>query len=390
MTDGNGFNSRYPYRFLMFYVLYYAGYAIYNTFISVYLNSLSFSRIIVGALLALGPFMAIIGQPVWGMACDRARYKNTILKLLITGSGIVIITYPLYDNLYYLIGVIAVFSFFQTSVVPVGDTITLEYLENTRWKFGPIRMGGTIGFALTSAAAGVILRKNISNMFMIYFVISMLTLFITFRLAHVKGHQSYGNRMAAWKLFENGEFVLLLGFSLIYHTTLGFYYSFFPIYFMEMGGTSVMLGIVMFISAMSEIPFLLNAEKIINRIGIEYTMIGSAVITALRWLLLYLVENPYLVLPLNSLHGLGFIVFTYCMVMYISKNVPRELMTSGQTMHGLVIMGLSRILGSVIGGFLSDLTGIREVFLYISIINFISVVIFGGLFIIIRHDLKGT
>jgi PPP family 3-phenylpropionic acid transporter len=375
------YSGRYPYYFLLFYVLFYSGYAIYNTFISVYLNSLALSRNIIGILLALGPFIAIIGQPVWGMAGDRARYKNSVLKLLVAASAIVILAYPLNDSLYYLFGVIAVFSFFYTSIIAVGDTITLEYLENTGWKFGPIRMGGTLGFAFTSIAAGAVLNKNISNMFVMYSIISMISLFAVFRLARVRGHQSHGNRVALWKLFGNGRFILLLCLALLFHMTLGFYYSFFPIYFVEMGGDTTLLGVAMFISSASEIPFLLMADKIIRRIGIYSAMIGATAITAVRWLLFYLVEDPYLVLPVNFLHGLGFIVLIYCMITYISKNVPRELMTSGQTLHGLVIMGLSRILGSVFGGLLSDMIGIREVFLYASIVNLTTSVIFGCVFL---------
>ena len=221
-------------------------------------------------------------------------------------------------------------------------------------------------------------------MFVMYFTVLAVTFLMVLKLPHIKGHQSGGDRVALWELFRNRELLFLMFFSLIYHSTLGFYYSFFPIYYREIGGNSVLLGWVMFISAVSEIPFLLFADKIVNKIGITYTLTASAAATAVRWLLIHLAKSPFAVLPISMLHGVAFIVFTYCMATYINREVPKELRASGQTLNWLIAMGLARIIGSVIGGVLSDMIGIRQVFLYTSLLNFGAVMVFGGIFARVR------
>jgi PPP family 3-phenylpropionic acid transporter len=80
------------------------------------------------------------------------------------------------------------------------------------------------------------------------------------------------------------------------------------------------------------------------------------------------------------MHGMNFVVLTFSMATYINKEVPKELRASGQTMNGLIGLGLSRIIGSMGGGFLSDLVGTRQVFLYVAILDFIAVAVFGSIF----------
>lgn len=372
----------YPFIFILFYALVYMGNAVYGTFIPLYLDHLGFSKTIVGTLLSLGPFIAIIAQPVWGMAGDRASAKNNVLKILLLGCALTVLAYPVSTSIYYLFTIIAIFTFFQTPVVPLGDAITLEYIELTQWKFGPIRMAGTIGYALMSIAAGAAARHNINNIFPLYFAITLLTLAAVFKLPIVKGHQSGGRKMAVWKLFHNRELVVLMSLNLIAMITLGFYYSFFSIYYKQLGGDSALLGWGMFISAASEIPFLLFADRIIRRLGSKGTLIMSILVMAIRWFLLYAVTDVYVILGMNILHGLSFIVMAYSMVTYINKNVPKELRASGQTMNGLIGMGLARIAGSIFGGFLSDMVGTQKVFLYASILNFTAVAVFGTVFLI--------
>lgn len=373
--------SKYPYYFLALYALTYMCNAIYGTFISVYLDHIGFSKSIIGTLLALGPFVAIIAQPVWGLASDRAKTKNHILKLMLLGTALTIILYPVSTNFYYIFAAMAVFTFFQTSINPVSDAITLEHLEATRWKYGPIRLTGTIGYALMSVLVGIIVKQNINNIFPLYFAIALSAFLVSFRLPTVKGHQSGGKRIPIWTIFKNRQLVVLMTLNLIVQITLGFYYSFFPIYYKQMGASSVMIGMSMFVSSICEIPFLLFSSRILQKIGVKFTLILSTAIMGIRWMLLHVVTNVYPVLLINALHGLSFIVFAYCFAIYINKEVPKELRASGQTMNGLIGMGIARIIGSILGGFLSDMFGIRPLFFYTSLLNFAAVAVFGAIFV---------
>jgi PPP family 3-phenylpropionic acid transporter len=374
-------NGRYPYYFLVLYALVYMTNSIYGTFIPVYLNGIGFSQTVVGTLLSIGPLISVFANSTWGLASDRAPNKNRILKILVLGSAAAMAVYPLSRDFLYLFVIISVFTFFQTSINPISDTITLEYIEARRWKYGPIRMSGTLGFAFMSITAGLISKQDIRYIFVLYFCVGMLILLVVFRLPLVKGHQSQGTKVSPWSLFKNRELVTLIAFYFVIQLTFGFYFSFFPIYFKQSGASNSLLGLAMFITSTSEVPFLLFAEKILSRLGVKLTLVLSALVISLRWMLLHFVTDLNAILIVNATHGLTFIVFMYSMATFINRNVPKELRATGQTMNALLCMGIARTIGSSLGGVISDKIGIKQVFLYTSSVAFTAAVVFGAIFL---------
>lgn len=383
-------NSRYPYYFLVLYALTYMANAVYNTFIPVYLNHIGYSQAAIGTLLALGPFIAAFANPLWGIAGDRAANKNIIMKIIVLGSAATIIIYPLSKNFFYLFAVISIFACFQSSINPMSDAITLEHLESRQRNFGPIRMAGTIGFAVMSVIAGNIAKHNIDSIFILYFGIAVFTFFSVLRLPLVKGHQSNGTRVSPWLLAKNRELVILISLNFLIQVTFGFYYSFFPIYFKQLGASSALLGWSMLITSLSEIPFLLFADRIIKKFGIMPTLLASVLVISVRWGLLHFITNVNAVLVVGAMHGFSFIVFAFCMATYISKNVPKELRASGQTMNALLCMGIARTIGSAAGGFISGTIGIKQVFMYTSFIGFAALIVFGIIFLFPKLSLKSN
>jgi PPP family 3-phenylpropionic acid transporter len=364
--------------FLLYYAVIYMGHAVYNTFIPVYFDSIGSTPLQIGSLLSLGPLVAILAQPIWGAIGDRANTKNSVLKVLIIGSGISILLFPVSNQFYYLLLIICVFSFFQTSIFALSDAITLDELDKQKkWSFGPIRMGGTLGFALMSVVFGMVASVHIHLLFPVYALVMVASLILLTRLPKVAGYQLTGQNMQVWVLFKNRKLMLYMGISFALQVTLGYYYAFFPVYFKEMGGNNELLGWSMVISSLSEIPFLLYSHKIFQRVHIRYIFIGAGVATFFRWIAFYYVHDPYFALPVQLLHGLMFIVMNVTMATYINREVPKELKASGQALNGLLSFGASRVIGSFIGGLAVNWIGMRKVFLYHAFIALLCIAVFG-------------
>lgn len=148
-----------------------------------------------------------------------------------------------------------------------------------------------------------------------------------------------------------------------------------------MGADSTLLGWAIFIASVSEVFFLFKGDKIIEKLGIRNTLLGAAIIAVIRWLLLGVVSNIYIILVMQVLHGFIYIVLSYSMANYINKEVPKELKASGQTLNSVITAGFSKLIGNIGGGMLSDVIGIRQVFLLGSLIILFSIAIFYGIFI---------
>ena len=368
----------YPYHFIVHYALIYSLVACYSTFVPLYFSYQGFSKSAIGVLLAVGPAIAMAMQPVWGMAGDRAKSKNSILKIMLAGSGLAILLYVIPANFYIMIAFVAVFTFFQGSINPMSDVISLEYLESTRWEYGPVRLAGSLGYAVTAVIAGAAARWNIANVFFMYSAITLIAFLWVNKLPTIKGHRIAKSSVHIWELKSNRKLMILLCFNLLIFATLGYNTNFFPIFYKQMGADTSLIGICMFIQAVSEVPFLLFANRVLKKLGIEATLISAVFLMGVRWLLLHFALSIYIVPVICILNGISYVVVTYCMVTYINQV---ELRASGQILNGLVTFIGTSINGSLLGGVLSDLFSIRQIYFYTFVINMIAVVVFGALFL---------
>ncbi|MCL2741488.1 MAG: MFS transporter [Oscillospiraceae bacterium] len=368
--------------FFSIYAVIYMGFAVYNTFLSVYFKGLDFSDIQIGVLMAAGPFLAMVGQPFWGMVADRSPSKNAVVVALFAGNLAAALLLPLSGAFAYSLALVAVFAFFQTSINPINDSMALESLQGTGRKFGHIRMAGTLGFAFMSVIVGRIAEVEIKYIFVAYALIMVAAAAISWlALPRIRGHQSGGRRMGISVLLRDRRLMTLISFNFVMQVTLGYYYSFYPIYLSEdLGGGKALLGLGMLITATSEVPFLLFSDRIVSRLSVQGTMTVSASVMAMRWVLMFLVTDKYLVMAINTLHGFSFIVFMFCLATYINSNVPVELRASGQTLNGLFANGLARIVASVGGGALLSVFGKRQLFLGTAVIAIAAIAAYGRVF----------
>lgn len=361
----------------------------YGTFLPVYLNNAHFSQAEIGTLLSLGPLIAMFGQPVWGAIGDRARTKNRVLRLLIIGCGVAILFFPLSHQFMYIMVLICIFMFFQTSIFALSDAITLEEVDRQpTWNFGWIRLGGTVGFAMMSLVFGFVAKTHIDSMFSVYACTMLAALLCLWRFPAAAGRPSNVMGKKFRELFKNKKLMFYLGLNFIIQITLGYYYAFFPIYLKEMGGDSSLLGWSMTISSLSELPFLIFSAKIFKRVPVSIVLLVAALASSLRWFLFSQIGDPLWLLPVQLLHGVIFIVLSVTLAMVINREVPPEWKASGQTLNGLLSLGAARIIGSFLGGILSAAYGMRQVFLYSSWVSMACVVLF-GLVIFLRRKQMG-
>ena len=160
--------------------------------------------------------------------------------------------------------------------------------------------------------------------------------------------------------------------------TMGYFYSFFSIYFTAMpGGSSRLLGLCYFMSAMSEIPFLLNADRLFEKLGAGKLLSVSAIALTLRWIILGTCHNVYAVMASQLLHGWGFIVMTVSMAKYVSATIPDELKASGQMLISVVGFGIARVFGILGGGLVADAMGsVQKGFLLMAIVAGVGLIAF--------------
>lgn len=353
---------------------YYAVTSVYQNYISKYFGAQGLTDIEIGVLMAAPPLISLVAQPVWGTLGDRSRSKTAVFRLMYLASAVLILSYLISSSFWYLMIAVTAYSFFFTALQPMNDTIALEGLEGA--PFGPVRIAGTMSFAILSPLAGAIIGDKWNLSIWMTGGLLIAAALVTFLLPPVPGHQSESGhkKMKFTELFKQKELMLLLGFVMPLQISMGYFYTYFSLHFTELeGANSTLLGLCFTISSAAEIPFLLFSNRLYERFGAGKLLITAGIAVTIRWILLGTLTNVYAVMATQLFHGWGFIVMTVTMAYYVNDHVPAELKASGQMLLGIVGFGFARAIGNLGGAAFINLFGRQGTFYVSAVLSGVAV-----------------
>ena len=358
--------QRVPVRLAFFMIAYYATNCMYQSYMSLYYTSVPFNAAQIGVINAVVALASIAAQPVWGTLGDRTRSRRRLIAILAAASAGLAALFGGVRAFVPMLLLAAAFSCFYTSVQPMGDSVILGELNCRDLPFGPFRLAGGMSFAIAGVIFGRVLNApgQAARIPLYVAMMCLLTALSCLALPAVAGGQSAsGRKMRFSELFRYREMMGLLLFIAPIQMTMGYFYTFFSPHFMTLeGGDSAGLGLCYFLSACSEVPFLLLSDRLFDRYGALPLMRFSALTLCARWLILGFSGNVVVVTLAQLLHGWGFIVMTVCMAKYVSRALPDELQASGQMLLAIVSFGVARAVGNLGGGLLADVLGYQRVF----------------------------
>ena len=373
--------QRYPAHYALFLIAYYVTNSVYQGYLSLYYTSLGFTSSQIGTIYALVALVSIFAQPFWGTRGDRMKSRNLLLRLLAVASGLVMLAFTATRRFVPLLALSCIFSCFYTSLQPLGDSIILENMLRGNHPFGPVRLAGGLSFAIASMLFGKLLNAPGREHWVIYLTAGLCgAIFLsTYALPRTAGQQAAGGKkMSIAVLLRQKDLMRLMAFMAPMMVTMGYFYTFFSPHFVSLeGANSSLLGWCYFISAFSEIPFLVMSDKLFERFGVGRLMCVSAFCLTARWLIVGFSHNYVLTMFSQIFHSWGFIVMTVGLAKYINLTVPPELRASGQMLLGAVSFGFARVVGNLGGGLLADAIGRQNVFFVSAAICVATFFVFG-------------
>jgi oligosaccharide:H+ symporter len=343
--------------------LFYVAAATFGPFISVYYNNKGLSITQIGLLSEVGALVALFIQPMWGITADRKNKRRQFLMTAIIGAGVFVMSYLLASGFYSFLICAFLFSIFSCAIGPLGDTVAINIAEKYEFKYSTIRMGGTISYAFVVILAGIFIKSNPRLSFPVTSCIYLLMLLTVLRLPDVYRKEKKEiqkrkvNAHDILQVVKNKKVLFILFFLCIFQIVLGCYGSYLSILVMQLGYDNRMIGILMCVSAVSEIPILLNLDRIIRRFGTINVMLFAGFILVIRIFLPSLGSITGIILA-QMLQGFTYMIMYYSTVMYMIRNLKEELHSTGQSLLCLVQAGIASLFSNVIGGYLCDRLGI--------------------------------
>lgn len=344
-----------------FYALYFVSLGI-TSFNSKYFGEIGMSNAQIGILTSVPGIVGIFFQPIWGVFSDRVKYKRTVLFIATLVGGSVYFFTGFTESFWpILIGMTAITIFFLP-VTPVSSSISLEYTEKFGGSFGPIRMSGTIGYQIGALVIGFILVGSLRGIFKIIGIMVILCCIVALLLPPVEGHQHGRKKVSYLSLLNDKRMLLLLSMTFIGTTTSMFYMSFFTKRLGDLGFDNGITGIITVISVFLEIPFLFFSQRLYKKLTMWHWLLIGFGLNAVRWVALGF-ANTVPVIILANLPAVSIMAcFEFFPAIYINDHTMPELKGSAQSLLSLVTFGITKLTGSLLGGFICSAIGIPATF----------------------------
>ncbi len=361
--------------------------AVVGPFLQVLLRNSGYSYEAVGVLLGIFEVAGIVGPLVVGRIVDRTgRLKDTVLASTgVLALGLILLgrSGPLWLTIIALI----ITAFFLRSLLPLVDTVATNRFDGDAQRYSYIRAFGTLGFVLFSLVYSAIGRPILTdNSSIIMYALFGCLLFFIPVLSWTEGKMQIGEKgksvprakpvpysVTPW--FDSA-FIIGLVIIAFNRLSMSAVTSFFSLYLVEelhINSISLMNAI----GAGSELLFMLLAGYLIQKKGVlpVFLLLVSGLAMALRLLLYARFPTLTGVILGQTLHSFCFGFFHPAAIQLVARRVKRTHRALGMSMYISLGTGLPTVLGSSLGGILTEDFGYKTLFEVFSLFAMISVVL---------------
>jgi MFS transporter, PPP family, 3-phenylpropionic acid transporter len=369
-------NSSMNWNFRIFYFLAFFGFGSLYPLLSVYLDKqIGLSGSQIGIILSISPVVMIVVQPIWGMLSDWTQKPKLLLTISILVTSTIGFIYS-FASTYAFLFVIAIFlAAAQSAIVPLSDSISLNYVQKIKGNYGAIRLWGALGFAVSVLVVGRIAEyTGLSIIFYMYAFILLISALFCFRLPQESQSIRPNLIHDISSLGKRPRFLLFLFTTFLIFGPIYANNFYFGLFIIDIGGTLSGVGLAFLLAAGSEAPFMQFAGRFIKRIGILQVLLIAAVISMIRWFFYFFEPTLLLVYATTIAQGFSVGLFIPAALQYVRDISPKGVQVTAVSLYSAVGNGLGSWFCTYFGGLILEWRTIQSVYFFFGILTSLGIV----------------
>lgn len=360
-------------RIRLFYAAYFAAMGLILPFFPVFLDGLGLDVVMIGVMTGLLAAAKIVSPPWIGHVLDR-QSDSLVQRFIIAASvfaAIAALLMGLSLNLYVLAAVVFLFGILWAAILPLTDGISVSVSEAALADYGRLRAWGSVGFVVTSLAAGAWLAdQNINAFPMVLAGLMLVTAFAAQGFPKQEASEAQGqNSTGRFSIM----FYRLLGLACLMQVSHGAYYGFFSLYLAKAGYTGWQIGAYWVIGVVAEIVLMWRFSRLLQQAVPALVFTACMSLAALRWLGTGLTTDPWLIAILQLLHAASFAAFHVTAIAWVKRLAPDNLHAAAQGWYSAAGFGLGSTVGIMGCGLIAELWGYPVAFYICAAIAFLAI-----------------
>ncbi len=366
-----------PYwRLSGFYFFYFASLGVLVPYWSLYLKSLGFNSLTIGALVAILPATKLMAPYIWGWLADHTRRPMLIIRiaclLALLSFSLVFVS----QQLWWLTFAMLLFSFFWNATLPQFEAMTLNHLGADTHHYSMIRLWGSLGFIVIVVVIGDLLESYDADIIPWVVLFTFVAISLSSFIVPEKLNKPHTDNSPIWYAIKQPKVLAFLAVCFLMLCSHGPYYTFYTIYLQELGYSSYIIGVLWAVGVLAEVIIFLLMHRLLPVFGARKLLIFTLLLTTARWLIIgFFAADLSMLFIAQLIHAFSFGVFHSVGISLVHDYFTGSHQGRGQALYSSVSFGAGVAVGSLVSGLLWDQWGASVLFVFASCCTFLALLI---------------
>lgn len=360
------------------YFIYFGVLGIFLPYFNLYCYHLSFSGLQIGVLSSIQTFATVVFPLLWAVLADRYQSRRLIYvfcNLVSTAIWALLLWTTAFWPMFFIM---LFYGVFHAPIISFLEAFTMDLMGGEKRQYGRIRVWGSINFIFAVVVFGRLIDAFSVNIIVgLILAGSILRAAFSLAVPAVSIERRISFSAGARELLRPRLLVFLIT-SLMMLLSHGTYYGFFSIHLETLGFGSTFIGLAWGLASTAEILVMVKSDTIFKRFSLETVLLFSFAVATFRWVLLFFVQAPGMLLLSQLLHAFTYGSFHIAGILYIDRLIPLEAKTFGQAANNAMTYGLGIAGGFLLNGYFFESLGAPVLFLVSGLIAAAGGLILGG------------
>lgn len=294
------------------------------------------------------PVARLVLAPAWGAGADRlGRVRPVLLAataLTILGT-VGLVALPAFLAL----GAALLLAAGRAGTGPLVDASSLNAVDGDTGRYGTLRRWGSLGFLAVVLVAGTVRDTLGLSPLWLGAALGLALLAVAAGLPAGVPPERRPLLPALLRLARDPGVLLLLAASAVHFAGISLYDGFFAVHLEAGGHGTTWVGVATVLGVGVEVVVLSLGAWLLRVVGPRTLLVLTMALNIPRWALTAALVSPWLVVPLQAIHGFTFGAFWLAAIALLSARAPRDLTGSTQGLLAASIGGVGAGIGNAIG-----------------------------------------
>jgi PPP family 3-phenylpropionic acid transporter len=328
----------------------------YIPFLYVHFQQIGLTGSQIASFATMLPLMMLTIAPIIANYADRTRRRRRILAICIVSLGVAMYLLGGGDSYWHLLPLMLLMSVVRSPIAGIGDGLVARMAVKNGVNFGSMRLFGSFGFATVATLCGYLWQ---TAGYTPMFTVACVGFACVAGLGLLLDEDAAVERtQAAWRpMLADPALRTLMLTSFLMAGSLAMSGTFEGIVMHSLGGSGLLIGLLLGVTGMSEIPWMRNAPRLSGRFGAERTLMLGCTLLATAHVIYAIAWSPYVLLLGAMVRGSGFALSFVMLVSLSARRAPAGMVASAQAAVTAAGWGLAPLIGVPLSGLLYDATG---------------------------------